>query len=147
MTTSKLGTDVQTGQIVEIPKTSRLQGLYILGIQGTGKSGLIENLIIQDIKQGIGVGLLDPHGDLTQAVLSRLPSKRFVDGVEHKTEKDVIYLDLAEYRYPFGINLFTCADPSDPGAVSEAASKVMHIFKKLWGKGGIVVEDAWGGIA
>jgi hypothetical protein len=144
MTYSVLGIDTQTGQRVEIPKTSRPQGLYIIGIPGTGKSGLIENLIIQDIKQGLGVGLLDPHGDLTQALLAKLPSKRFVDGVEHITENDVIYLDLAEYRYPFGINLFTCDDPSDPGAVSEAASKVMHIFKKLWGKGGIVVEDAWG---
>jgi hypothetical protein len=135
VTSSVLGIDAQTGQRVELPKTSRLQGLYIIGIQGTGKTGLIENLMLQDIKQGLGVGLLDPHGDLTNAVLSRLPAER---------EQDVVFLDLAEYRYPFGINLFTCADPSNPATVSEAASKVMHIFKKLWGKGGIVVEDAWG---
>ena len=130
-----LGNDLQTNEPVMVTQAARRQGLYTIGIQGTGKSGLIENLIIQDIKQGLGVGLLDPHGDLTHAVLARMPDRRV---------KDVIYLDLAEYRYPFGINLFTCADPSDPGAVSEAASKVMHIFKKLWGKGGIVVEDAWG---
>jgi len=59
--------------------------------KGPGKSGLIENLIIQDIKQGVGVGLLDPHGDLTQAVLSRLPDRRL---------GDVIYLDITDYRYP-----------------------------------------------
>src|ERR1700680_3794594 len=100
MTFSLLGIDTQTGQRVELPKSSRLQGLYIIGIQGTGKSGLIENLIIQDIKQDIGVCLLDPHGDLTNAVLARLPDRR---------EHDVILLDLAEYRYPFGINLFTCS--------------------------------------
>jgi hypothetical protein len=137
----RLVKDPQTGEYketrdyVDVPQASRRQGLYIIGIQGTGKTGLIENLMLQDIKQGLGVCLLDPHGDLTNAVLSRLPAER---------EQDVVFLDLAEYRYPFGINLFTCADPSNPAAVSEAASKVMHIFKKLWGKGGIVVEDAWG---
>lgn len=47
----------QTGkeELVSLPKSSRLQGTYIIGATGTGKSGLLENLIIQDIKQGIGV--------------------------------------------------------------------------------------------
>ena len=88
---SRLGKDIQTGRYVDVPQFSRRQGLYITGIQGTGKSVLIENLIIQDIKQNMGVCLLDPHGDLTQAVLSRLPDRRV---------KDVIYLDINNYRYP-----------------------------------------------
>src|SRR5437763_9876435 len=100
MTFSKLGTDTDTGQIVELPKTSRPQGLYIIGIQGTGKSGLIENLIMQDIRQQIGVCVLDPHGELIEHVIARLPGK---------TEEDkVIFLDLANYAYPFGLNLFAC---------------------------------------
>ena len=97
MTFSKLGTDIQTEQIVELPQASRRQGLYIIGANGTGKTGLIENLVVQDIHQGLGVGVLDPHGDLTQTILARLPSKRFVDGVERATEKDVIFLDIAKY--------------------------------------------------
>jgi hypothetical protein len=141
---SRLGKDIQTGKPVDVPQASRRQGLYIIGATGTGKSGLIENQIIQDIKQGLGVGLLDPHGDLTEAVLSRLPADRFVDRVRHVTENDVILLDIADYHYPFGLNLFTCSDPTDLGDVSRASDKVMHVFKKLWGKGGIVVEDAWG---
>ena len=95
---------------------------------------MIENLILQDINQGLGVGLLDPHGDLTNAILAKM-SKRL---------DDVILLDLADYNFPFGFNLFTCTDPTDLEIVSQASNKVMHIFKKLWGKGGIVVEDAWG---
>src|SRR5207244_5599137 len=102
MTFSKLGTDTDTGQLVYLPKASRLQGLYIIGIQGTGKSGLIENLIMQDIDQQIGVCVLDPHGELIDHVLARL---------EPKYEKDVIYLDLADYTSPFGLNLFACPDP------------------------------------
>src|SRR6266480_6942705 len=110
MTYSALGIDTQTGQRVTIHKSSRLQGLYIIGIQGTGKSVLIENLIIQDIKQNMGVCLLDPHGDLINAVLSRLPDRRV---------KDVIYLDMNNYRYPFGVNLFHCPDLTDLAEVQK----------------------------
>src|SRR5712692_310202 len=132
MTVSKLGTDILTGQIVELPQASRRQGLYIIGANGTGKTGLIENLVVQDISSGLGVGVLDPHGDLTQAVLSRLPSKRFVDGVERATEKDVIFLNIADYEYPFGLNLFACDNPQDLLAVQRTVDQVMYIFEKLF---------------
>src|SRR5436305_243266 len=125
MTFSKLGTDVETGQTVELPKTSRPQGLYIIGIQGTGKSGLIENLIMQDIKQQIGVCVLDPHGELIEHVLARLPDKQ--------TEEKVIFLDINDYHHPFGLNLFTCADLTNPFEVQKTIDKVKHIFEKLLG--------------
>src|SRR6266699_2143012 len=135
MTYSTLGIDTHTGQRVTIHKSSRLQGLAIIGLQGTGKTVVLKHLANQDGIQGIGFCLLDPHGDFTDDVVSVLPADR---------EKDVISLDLTDYRYPFGINLFTCSDPSNQEIVSAAASRVMHIFKRLWGKGGVVVEDAWG---
>jgi late competence protein required for DNA uptake (superfamily II DNA/RNA helicase) len=88
LTFSKLGTDSDTGQIVELSQASRRQGLYIIGANGTGKTGLIEHLILQDIDQGLGVGLLDPHGDLVNAILAKM-TKRL---------DDVILLDIAEYN-------------------------------------------------
>src|SRR5260370_39728340 len=97
MTFSKLGTDTDTGQLVYLPKTARTQGLYIIGIQGTGKSGLIENLIMQDIDQQIGVCVLDPHGTLIDDVIARLPGKA--------EEDKVIFLDLAAYKHPFDLNI------------------------------------------
>src|SRR5437588_7034010 len=124
MTFSKLGTDTDTGQIVEIPQASRRQGMYIIGANGTGKTGLIENLIIPDIEQGIGVCLLDPHGDLTQAVLSRIPDK--------EKEEKVILLDIADEDYPFGVNLFACDNPKSAKAVQYVVDQVMHIFDKLF---------------
>lgn len=123
MTFSLLGIDTETGERVTIPKSSRLQGLYLIGSPGTGKTGLIENLIIQDIEQDIGVCLLDPHGDLTQAVLARVPAHR---------EQDVIYLDIANEDYPFGLNLFACSDPKSAKAVQYAVDQVMHVFEKLF---------------
>src|SRR5205085_8191886 len=62
---SIVGKDVETGQLVSMSQIRRRQGLYIIGVNGTGKSTLISNLIVQDIEQGLGVCLLDPHGDLT----------------------------------------------------------------------------------
>lgn len=134
MTVSNVGKDIQTNAAVLLPQAARRQGLYIIGSTGQGKTGLIENLIVQDIEQGLGVCLLDPHGDLVKAVLSRVPERR---------EHDVIYLDISDSGNPFGMNLFTYADPTNPLVVSHAASKVMHIFKKLWGKDGIIA-DSWG---
>jgi hypothetical protein len=122
MTSSLLGIDTQTGQRVEIPKTSRLQGLYIVGIQGTGKSGLIENLIIDDIKQGTGVAVLDPHGDLINAVLARMDRR----------ENDVILLDIGDEDYPFGLNLFECSNPKSTKVVQIVVDQVMHVFEKLF---------------
>src|SRR6266487_2320621 len=121
---SRLGRDIQTGQYVDVPQASRREGLYIIGITGTGKTGLIENLIIQDIKQGRGVCLLDPHGDLTNAVLARIPDRR---------EKDVIYLDITDYHYPFGVNLFACSDLANPIEVQKIVDQIMHVFEKLLG--------------
>jgi hypothetical protein len=130
---SRLGREVQTDpsgryiaadNYVDVPQASRRQGLYLIGIQGTGKSVLIENLIIQDIKQNMGVCVLDPHGDLINAVLSRLPERRV---------NDVIYLDISDEDYPFGINLFTCSNPNSAKAVQIIVDKVRHVFEKLLG--------------
>src|SRR5712691_2007117 len=104
MTFSVLGNDTQTGSRVELPQASRREGLYIIGATGTGKSTLIENLILQDIKQGLGICLLDPHGDLTDAVLA-LMDRRL---------EDVILLDLMDRKHVFGLHLFQCEDLSDP---------------------------------
>src|SRR5205085_2785825 len=125
MTYSVLGIDTQTGQKVAIPKASRLQGLYIIGIQGTGKSGLIENLIMQDIDQQIGVCVLDPHGELIDHVIARLPGKA--------EEDKVILRDLADYSYPFGLNLFACPDPTDDGEIVKTLYQVLHVFEKAYG--------------
>ncbi len=79
MTFSTLGTDLQTGEVVQIARSSRLQGVYIIGSPHTGKSGLLENLIMQDIEQGIGLCLLDPHGTITKHILASLPLNRKTD--------------------------------------------------------------------
>lgn len=75
--------------------------MYIIGTTGTGKSTLLANLILADIRQGLGVCLIEPHGDLTNTVLAGMPANRL---------SDVIYLDMTDSQFPFGLNpcLFLC---------------------------------------
>ena len=114
------------GSGVQLSRSERLKGMYVIGASGTGKSTLLENLIMQDIRQGLGVCLIDPHGDLTRKILSRIPMRR---------ERDIILLNLEDYMYPFGLNLFDCADPGNVLEVEYTKSFVLHIFHKLLGAG------------
>jgi hypothetical protein len=101
---SVIATDIETKDDVVIYQKDRPQGLYIIGTTGTGKSTLISNLILTDINQGLGVCLIEPHGDLTKTVLSCIPDRRL---------KDVVLLDLMDSEYPFGLNIFECRDATD----------------------------------
>jgi Helicase HerA, central domain len=122
MTFSVLGTDTQTGQRVELPQSSRREGLYIIGATGTGKSTLLENLILQDIDQQIGVCVLDPHGDLVNAVISRM--KKRLD--------DVVLIDLGSEAYVTGLHLFHCEHPDDAFEAENVVQAVMHILEKVY---------------
>jgi hypothetical protein len=118
-----LGSDRETGTDIVISQAARQQGLYVIGANGTGKSTLLAQMILTDISQGYGVCLIEPHGDLTKTVLSRIPENR---------RKDVILLDMMDSDYPFGLNLFQCDNPTDMNEAAKAANFVMHVFEKVW---------------
>jgi len=85
----------------------------------------MENLIIQDVKQGIGVGLLDPKGELTDNVIARLPDR--------EKEQKVILLDITEKDFFPGLNLFACADPTSDREIQYTLNQVIHVFEKAFG--------------
>lgn len=124
MTFSTLGTDTQTNQPLLIYQKYRIEGLTVVGLQRMGKSGLFEELILSDIKQSISVCVLDPHGELIDHVIARLPSNR---------EKDAIFLDIFDTDYPFGINILECSDPTSDDKISETVNQVTHVFEKAYG--------------
>lgn len=97
-----LGRDIQTGEVVTLSEEARYLSLYILGKTGTGKSNLLAQIACQDIGNGDGLCLLDPHDDLAAYVLARVPYHR-VD--------DVILLDPTDVERPFGLNPFACLEP------------------------------------
>src|SRR6266516_2715195 len=115
MTHSVLGVSLDTREHVHISQASRRQGLYLIGSNGTGKSGLLTNLILMDIAQDKGLCVLDPHGGLIEAVLQRC----------EKRVDDVILLALADKEHFCGINPSSCADPD------RVVSEVMDVFEKV----------------
>lgn len=103
-----------------IKELDRRAHMYLIGKTGTGKSTLIEHLILQDIKAGRGVALLDPHGDLVERVLSNVPDKR---------QGDVIYFDVPDPKQGLGFNPLSNVPQAKR---SLAASGLVGVFRKLW---------------
>lgn len=138
MTYSLLGFDAEGSQ-VQVSQSSRREGMYLIGATGTGKSTLIENLAIEDAKNGLGVCVIDPHGDVTNAIISRMvylskhdPKERVRELFTQRLEKDVILIDLASREYVAPFNLFHCEDSSDPFEVENVVSAFMHILESVY---------------
>lgn len=108
-----------------IKRADRRAHMYILGKTGTGKSTLLETLMLDDIKKGLGFTLIDPHGDLVERIRSRVPKKRAAD---------VIDFDVPDPAQPYGFNpMANVAEDKRP----LAASGLVQVFKHLW-------ADSWG---
>ncbi|MBI5621761.1 type IV secretion system DNA-binding domain-containing protein [Candidatus Falkowbacteria bacterium] len=103
----------------------RRRHIYVVGKTGMGKTTLIENMIIQDIKNGHGLAFLDPHGDSAEKVLEFVPPERI---------NDVIYFNPADLAFPIAFNIIECNDKNQRHMV---ASGLVGVFKKLW-------ADSWG---
>ena len=115
-----LSTYRDRNQLFGIKRKDRRQHVYVLGKSGTGKSVLLFNMIIQNIFNGDGVCVVDPHGELIESVLSAIPPHRL---------KDVIYFNPADADYHVGFNVLELIDPKYKHLV---ASGLMGIFTKIW---------------
>jgi len=106
-----------------IQKADRRSHIYVIGKTGTGKSTLLETLIRQDIVNGEGLALLDPHGDLVEKVLRAVPDKN---------KGDLIYFNVPDN--PLGFNPLEKVAPEKR---TLAAAGLLDAFKKIW-------ADSWG---
>src|SRR3990167_140763 len=106
---------------VHFGANDRLRHCYVIGQTGTGKTGLIKNMIIQDIKNGEGVAFIDPHGNDIEDILASIPPER---------AKDVIYFDPAYTPRPMGLNMLEY-DHSKPEMKTFVVDEVYGIFRKL----------------
>jgi hypothetical protein len=120
-TTNFRGTSVPFG----ILPNDRRRHVYVIGKTGMGKSTLLENMIYDDILKGRGVGIVDPHGDLAETILSSIPKSR---------TNDVILFDPGDYKFPIGFNMLEQVSPELRPIV---ASGFVSIFKKIFG-------ESWG---
>lgn len=108
----------------------RLRHCYVIGQTGTGKTSLIKNIIMQDIRNGEGVGFIDPHGNDIEDILASVPPERM---------DDVIYFDPAYTARPMGLNMLEY-DTSRPEMKTMVVDEVYGIFRKLYSD----VPDAFG---
>lgn len=103
-----------------VKKADRRKHMYIIGKTGTGKSTLIANMAINDMKNGEGVAVIDPHGDLSDILLDYIPSHRM---------NDVAYLDPSDTGHPFHLNPLEVKNPAYRELI---ASGIVSIFYKLY---------------
>lgn len=104
-----------------IKRSDRRRHTYIIGKTGTGKSWLLANMIIEDIRKGEGVGIIDPHGDLCDIVLNYIPKNR---------TNDVCYFNPADPDYAYPLNMLEAQTESQKDLI---ASATISVFKKLYG--------------
>ncbi len=101
----------------------RFRHMYIIGKSGTGKTTLIENLIVQDIYHGNGVAFIDPHGESADKILKYIPTSRI---------HDVIYFNPGDSEYPVAFNPMEISDNATAAERSLITDGLMTVFKKIW---------------
>lgn len=118
-----IGNNVFRGQTrtVRIKRDDRTRHQYIIGKSGSGKSVMLSYMARQDIWNGDGMCLVDPHGDLVEDTLQTIPKER---------AKDVIVFDPADTERPMGLNLLEAHTPEEQ---DRASLDAMEIFIKIFG--------------
>lgn len=118
-----LGYNVYRGakREVRIGNKDRTRHHYCIGKSGAGKSAFLSYMIRQDMANGEGLGVIDPHGDLIEDVLRYVPKERV---------KDVIVFNPADQERPMGLNIL---EADSPAQMDMASSQATEIFIKLFG--------------
>ncbi len=118
-----LGNNVYRGEVrkVHILREDRTRHHYVIGKSGSGKSAFISFMARQDMWNGDGVCVIDPHGDLVEDILTFVPKER---------AKDVIVFNPSDQERPMGLNILETKTPEEQDL---ASSQATEIFIKLFG--------------
>lgn len=110
---------------VFVPEGITNEHMYFIGKPGVGKSTILENLILQEVEQGRGVALIEPHGDLTWSVLKRIPKNRI---------KDVVFLDPQDPTHVPCLNPFDTSPHEDKDRLADELTCAFHAgLESSWG--------------
>jgi len=108
-----------------IKTDDRRRHLYVIGKTGVGKTTLLENMAIADIRAGNGLAIVDPHGEFADKMLDFIPKSRV---------NDVIYFNPGDLDFPIALNVIEKVAPEQRHLI---ASGLVGVFKKIW-------ADSWG---
>ena len=103
-----------------IKRIDRRQHMYVIGKTGTGKTQFLKNMAMQDINNGQGLAIIDPHGEFVEEILDAIPPHRI---------NDVVYFNPADMEFPVSFNIMDVPDPRYKHLI---ASGLIGIFTKIW---------------
>ncbi|MDP3882890.1 MAG: type IV secretion system DNA-binding domain-containing protein [Candidatus Staskawiczbacteria bacterium] len=103
-----------------IKRGDRRQHMYVIGKTGVGKTAFLKNMALQDINNGQGLAVIDPHGEFVEEILDNIPPHRI---------NDVVYFNPSDMEYPVSFNIMDVADPRYKHLI---ASGLIGIFTKIW---------------
>lgn len=135
-----IGENHHHGTITAIGLTEeeRERHMYIIGGTGNGKTTLLQYAVVQDIKAGKGVAIIDPHGDMAETILAHIPKERI---------KDVVYFNPDDLAHPFGLNLLELSPKLTGNELLREkdiiTESVVSVFRKIFsedGSGGHRIE-------
>ena len=109
---------------IKLSDNERMKHLWLLGASGSGKSSLITKLVEQDIKAGNGVCVIEPHGDLIEDIIARIPEHRI---------KDVILFDPADEAFPIAFNILSAHSELERTLLSSDLVSIFRQFSTSWG--------------
>jgi len=104
-----------------IKRVDRRRHLYIIGKSGVGKTKLLELFLRQDVSYGHGLCLIDPHGDVIDAMLDYIPKERI---------EDVCIIDPADIDFPASFNPLSNVDPMFKFQLTQG---LIEVFQKQFG--------------
>lgn len=110
--------DGETRQ-VSLSLEHRLRHTYLIGASGTGKSTLLLQMALQDLAAGHGFAVLDPHGDLIDDLMSRIPENRI---------PDVVLFDPSDGEHPVAFNILSAHSELERTLLS---SDLVSVFRRL----------------
>lgn len=121
-----LGENIHRGRcaVVSLSHEQRLKHIHVIGASGTGKSTLLISMVLQAIAAGEGVAVLDPHGDLVDEILGRLPEEQTAD---------IVVFDPSDPEYSVGFNVLRASSEVEKEIL---ASDLVAVFRRLatsWG--------------
>jgi hypothetical protein len=122
-----IGDNEHLGEIVPVYLTTdqRVRHTHIVGTSGTGKSSLLFNMIQQDIENGEGVAVLDPHGDLVKQILGIIPDERL---------DDVVLVDTSDVEFPVSFNILQAQTTEEKNLLASDLVAVFHRLSSSWGE-------------
>ncbi len=124
-------------QPISIKAEDRMRHTFIIGQTGTGKSTLMESMILQDIKGGQGLAVIDPHGDLIDDILGKIPPERM---------EDVILFDVLDREHPVGFNILQWYTVDERDLIIDELYTVLDHIYDMKQTGGPIFESNFRGM-